>query len=439
MPTGSRPGIAAIALAVVLGAFPAARGLAGDAASPSADSRDARQAELDAVTRDIALSDERLAELKAEIDKIDKDRSSLNANLVETGKRVEAFEVQIGDTERRMQALSGEEEAVRSSLVARRDVLAEVLAALQRMGHRPPPALLVRPEDALASVRSAILLGAVVPDLRAAADKLAADLKQLAALKTEIAGERQRLLADATSLAEERARVQMLLDERRNQREASTAALADEEKKTAELADQASGLKELISGMEQQIASAAAAKASADRATEAAQAKPSPAKPASLGRPDRLTPALAFADAHGLLPKPVVGRQVKGFGEPDGNGAKTLGISIAARAGAQVTSPTDGWVVYAGPFRSYGQLLIVNAGGGYHVLLAGMERIDVQLGQFVLAGEPVAVMAAQRLASTGAVDIVSTQQVLYIEFRKDGNSIDPAPWWAASSDEKVGG
>ena len=60
--------------------------------------------------------------------------------------------------------------------------------------------------------------------------------------------------------------------------------------------------------------------------------------------------------------------------------------------GAQVTAPCDGWVVFAGNFRSYGQLLIINAGGGYHVLLAGMERITVDLGQFVLTGEPVAVM-----------------------------------------------
>jgi septal ring factor EnvC (AmiA/AmiB activator) len=83
--------------------------------------------------------------------------------------------------------------------------------------------------------------------------------------------------------------------------------------------------------------------------------------------------------------------------------------------------------------------LIINAGDGYHVLLAGMERLDVQLGQFVLAGEPVAAMASQRLASVGAVDIGAVQPVLYIEFRKDGASIDPAPWWVASNVEKVGG
>jgi septal ring factor EnvC (AmiA/AmiB activator) len=104
-----------------------------------------------------------------------------------------------------------------------------------------------------------------------------------------------------------------------------------------------------------------------------------------------------------------------------------------------VLAPADGTVKFAGEFRSYGQLLIIDVGGGYHVLLAGMERIDVQLGQFVLAGEPVAAMDSQRLASVGATLVGTTEPVLYIEFRKDGASIDPAPWWAASNPEKVGG
>ena len=104
----------------------------------------------------------------------------------------------------------------------------------------------------------------------------------------------------------------------------------------------------------------------------------------------------------------------------------------------QVTAPADGWVVFAGPFRSYGQLLILNAGGGYHVLLAGMERISVDLGQFVLAGEPVAVMGnGSRIAAILATG--SSQPVLYIEFRKDGTPIDPGPWWAAGEVEKVRG
>jgi septal ring factor EnvC (AmiA/AmiB activator) len=95
-------------------------------------------------------------------------------------------------------------------------------------------------------------------------------------------------------------------------------------------------------------------------------------------------------------------------------------------------------VVYAGPFRNYGQLLILNAGGGYHVLLAGMDRISVDLGQFVVTGEPVAIMGG-RVQTAAALAIGSGQPLLYIEFRKDGTPVDPGPWWAASESEKVRG
>ena len=100
---------------------------------------------------------------------------------------------------------------------------------------------------------------------------------------------------------------------------------------------------------------------------------------------------------------PANGVKLKDFGASDRAGGTEKGISIATRAGAQVTAPSDGWVVYAAPYRSYGQLLILNVGGGYHVLLAGMERITVDLGQFVLTGEPVAVMGnGTQVASTTA-------------------------------------
>jgi len=128
-------------------------------------------------------------------------------------------------------------------------------------------------------------------------------------------------------------------------------------------------------------------------------------------------------------------------------GGSEKGVSIATRAGAQVTAPSDGWVVYAAPYRSYGQLLILNVGGGYHVVLAGMERITVDLGQFVLAGEPVAVMGnGTQVASSSAAGSSSvtgaSQPVLYIEFRKDGTPVDSGPWWTgwtATENEKVRG
>ena len=150
-----------------------------------------------------------------------------------------------------------------------------------------------------------------------------------------------------------------------------------------------------------------------------------------------------MADYHCRLTAPGI----KEFGVPDSLGGTEKGISIATRAAAQVTAPCDAWVVYAGPFRNYGQVLILNAGGGYHVVLAGMDRISVNVGQFVLTGEPVAVMMValratvrkRRQPSYGKLASSSDKPVLYVEFRKDGTPIDPSPWWAASKGEKVRG
>lgn len=435
------PLVAAVLMLVVPAA--AVAEVSADPVDQATAARAARAAELDAVTRDIALTEERLGELRDEIDSLEKDRATLNQTLIDTGARVHDLEAAIDDTETRVRALTRNEEALRASLLDQRDVLAEVLAALQRIGRRPPPAILVRPEDALGSVRSAILLGAVVPDLRRAADKLAADLGRLVSLKQEAARERDRLRADATTLAEDRARIEFLVAERQSQSDASAAELAAQESRAAALADQATGLKDLIGRMEKEITAAVKAKAEAEEAAAkrraAAEAVRDQAPPTNLGAADRLAPALAFVDAKGLLPLPVNGQRLRAYREEDDFGNLSEGMSIATRPNAQVNSPSDGWIVYAGPFRSYGKLLIINAGDGYHVLLAGMDEISVQLGQFVLAGEPVAMMASPKLASAGTVDIVSTQPVLYIEFRKDGDSIDPAPWWAATDDEKVGG
>jgi septal ring factor EnvC (AmiA/AmiB activator) len=147
--------------------------------------------------------------------------------------------------------------------------------------------------------------------------------------------------------------------------------------------------------------------------------------------PGRIKPAIPFPEAKGLLPLPAQGRRVLTFGEKTQYGSQSKGLVLETRYGGQVVSPTDGWIVYAGEFRSYGQLLIINAGGGYHILLAGLSQIDVQLGQFVLAGEPVGVMSAAAKAAQAKTQ--ENAPILYIEFRKDQRPIDPDPWWLDAS------
>ncbi|MBS0244840.1 MAG: peptidoglycan DD-metalloendopeptidase family protein, partial [Proteobacteria bacterium] len=187
--------------------------------------------------------------------------------------------------------------------------------------------------------------------------------------------------------------------------------------------------------------------ASAEPAKPAAKAVPQEPAPAVVLAPKgglkiaslnsgRIKPAIAFADAKGRLPLPVQGKRLIAFGDKT-HASRSSGIVIETRAGAQVVSPTDGWVVFAGVFRSYGQILIINAGDGYHMLLAGLSQIDVQLGQFVLAGEPVGLMSGAPLGAKPKP--VGNAPVLYIELRKDGRSIDPDPWWASEGTQKVQG
>ena len=371
------------------------------------------------------------ASLKREIEEIGADRRKLNKELIDTAARSRDLEGKVAATEARLKPLDENEASIRKSLDGRRAVIGEVLAALQRIGHRPPPALIASPEDALQTVRTAMLLGAVLPEMRQQVEALANDLSELVNVRKQITAERNQLQKQVASLGEERMRTTALVAERQRQQVEREKALEAERTRAGELAKQVDNLKDLIAKLEAGLDPAIRA------AREAARSDSRPALSA-FRDPGRLAPAVAFASLRGHVPIPVNGVKIKAFGAPDGLGGAEKGLSIATRAGAQVTAPADGWVVYAGPFRSYGQLLILNAGGGYHILLAGMDRISVDLGQFVLIGEPVAVMGSgSHIAAILATG--SSQPVLYVEFRKDGSPVDPGPWWAAGEGEKVRG
>ena len=394
-----------------------------------------REQELEDARQRQKSAEEAQAKLKSEITSLGQDRTKLNQQLIDTAANVRTVETKIGEAEQRLTGLSGREQEMRNSLNARRADIVEVLAALQRAGRRTPPALLVRPEDALQSLRTAILLGAVVPELRGRAEKIAGELGELVGLRKTMAAERDQLAADRDKSRNDQTRLAALVEERQRQQASREKDLDDENGRAIALSRQVGDLQGLIAKMEQDLKSAAKAAAAANQAAATANTRPGPTV---FKDRSRTTPAIAFASARGLLPFPVNGSKIRDFGGSDGLGGIQKGISLATKPGSQVTTPCDGWVVYSGPFRSYGQLLILNAGGGYHVLIAGMERISVNIGQFVLTGEPVAVMGStSQVASILATN--ACQPVLYVEFRKDGTPIDPGPWWAANEGEKVRG
>ena len=427
-----RSGLASLCAALLLAAATFATAAQEVDAAGEIEARQAeKQAELDRVSREISLSDSRVAALTEEIAAIRKDNASITAALIQAAKTERKLGEDIEEITGKLEDLKERQEEIRLSLSARRDVLAEVLGALQRMGLNPPPALLVKPEDALSSVRSAILLGAVVPELREQTEVLLADLQELSRVSASIEAERAKLVKTVDEQVGEKKRLSLLLEEKKRLQEAQQAALSDERAKASELAAKAGSLKDLIASIEKEIIGVRTAEEQARRAEQERLEREAAIAAMPVPEANRLTGPQPFSTLMKQVAFPVTGRVARRFGDDDGNGGVMHGDTVTTQSGAIVTAPSDGDVLYAGPFRSYGQLLILNAGDGYHVVLAGMGRISVAAGQSVLAGEPIGAMSEAKVASTSASGNGNTAPELYVEFRKDGKPVDPAPWWSA--------
>ncbi|MGH1420129.1 MAG: murein hydrolase activator EnvC family protein [Hyphomicrobiaceae bacterium] len=414
------------------------------------------------------------SELRDGVGQIERERKEINQRLLSTAALIKKSEGQMTRIEQRISELRAQESLVRGSLSQRHSEVAKLLGALQRMGRNPPPVMVTRRQDALEMVRSAMVLSAAFPGLRKQAMVLTQRLNNLVRVLDDIRDEGAKLRAETKKLNKARkmlagvmqAKKQTLLERQKELQLVRVAA--------AEITDSVTDLNELIVKLDQTVTrntglgtyeAELKAKRNAKSLSGATDPKrpripksvagaPQPEKkgpevaivvppkpgqiieiapqPNSLGvgNPDRMKPATPFTNTRGQLPLPASGRRIISFGEKTQHGSHSKGMVIETRFSAQVTSPSDGWVVYAGKFRSYGKLLIINAGDGYHILLAGLSNIDVEPGQFVLAAEPVGTMNSAN--STGNSGTTNNAPVLYIEFRKGGRPINPDPWWVAS-------
>ena len=417
----------------------------------SATDTASRKLELEETERLLTNGAADRAKLATEIETLRSDRTRLNQRMIETADRIRATELRISSVEERLATLTASEAKARASLETRRAVVTDVLAALQRVGSTPSPLLLADPDSVLDTVRSSILLGSVIPDLKSETDALLADLSAIERIKLTAATERDGLAKDVASLVRDRQDIALLVEARQKDIAGAESKANEQAMQAASLAAKSQTLKDLLGRVEGEIDSVSKATRDANSAStrneEDAKAALDPAAKDARSRfaalafrdPSRLAPKVSFGELKGLLPQPVNGSLINGFNKRDSISGVTKGITYSTRPNAIVSAPADGWVSFAGPFRTYGQLLILNAGGGYYILLAGMDRISVSLGQFVLAGEPVATMndPQKDIATSASSD--KKIPTLYIEFRKDGTPIDPTPWWAPGSNEKVRG
>src|ERR1700720_2587976 len=282
-----------------IGLTPATAQVAGAAPQTTAASADAikqREQELEATRAQQKSAAEAQAKLKADIAAIGQDRSKLNQQLIDIAAQVRIVETRIGDAEARLRPLDSREQEIRGSLDSRRSEIVEVLAALQRAGRRTPPALLVRPEDALQSLRTALLLGAVVPELRGRAEKLTGGLSELVTLRKTIATERDGLALDRDKLRDDQPRLAALVEERQRKQSSIEKDMETEGARAIALSRQVDSLQGLIAKMEQDLKSAAKAAATATLKGAPATVDGKP-NVAAFKDPARKSPAIAFASA----------------------------------------------------------------------------------------------------------------------------------------------
>jgi len=387
--------------------------------------------DLQALEASITLSQERIDALKAEIEEMEGDRTRQNAALIAAAQRVKLAEIEVADVEERLSALIVKEFEVRGRLDGSNAEIANVLAALERISLNPPPALIVDPDDALGSARSAMLISAIVPQLRAKADAVTDDLKALTDIKLQALAEEQTLRANYAVLEEERLRIATLIAARKQGIDMRTEELAAEEAEAVALAARATTLQELIGSLSERATAVSAPNSSGGAGADPETPVMTPEEiQVALANTARTEPAIPFGAARGYLTMPANGVNVVDYGASDGFGGISQGISVVTRADAQVVAPADGWVLYKGPYLNYGQIVILNTGQNYTVLLAGLETVTVDIGQFVQMGMPLGTMGSRTIGRSVTTNAGATQPTLYIELRQNNKPVDPTGWWA---------
>jgi septal ring factor EnvC (AmiA/AmiB activator) len=411
------------ALTVLAGLAMPSLAIPGLAGSPQTSETEA-SIELKAVTQQLEQARRQEEAMSSKLTALEREAAAVSLKLAATAARIQSREAMVTAGEEQLQHIETEERELVAGIARRRDALSELLAGLQRLETNPPPPFVTRPDDALSALRGAMLFGAIVPALKAETAALAGQLARIESLRAARASQQRELTQHLDRLATARAELKDLHERKLALMDEARQRLDAERSRGVELATKAMTLRELLADLAEERRREEAKQRSAEEEEERRRLE-------LLKRP-----RVPFTAMQGQIEFPAQGQRLREYGQSDGFGGHSKGLYIATRKLAQVTAPADGEIEFAGDFRSYGQLLILNAGDGYHVLLAGLGSITAQAGQALRAGEPIGSMGEAPARGTLIGDrLDDPRPILYIEFRKDGSSIDPSDWWVGSRKE----
>jgi len=349
------------------------------------------------------------AELSKKRDAIAGEVSKLKKDLVRNASEAEKFEREGLSLEAKLSDLDIEAATLNEAIYGDRKTLMRLLAALQRIKNNPPPPLATQPEDAADAARAARLMSSLSSDLKKRADVLASRLETSQKLRNEIEHKRIQLSANEKTLAKRRIQISKLVGQKSDLEKSVAKDREEALQEVSKLASESKSLRELIETFEAATANVGPrVKPGANRTKSRTSIA---AKPVKL--PKGVT---KFASAKGKLRAPVPGRITRNYG----SGEK--GMTVSTRSKAQVIAPYAGRIEFAGAFKNYDNVVILNVGGGYFILMTGMGETYVETGENVRIGEPLGLMPFNAKGASN----------LYIEFRKNGGTINPKPWLSSA-------
>jgi murein hydrolase activator len=415
-----------------------------------AEAAESPEKQLKSIEKQLDESREKQGQLAKEADALAAEITGLRDDSVAAAKAAQEHELALSFLEDQLALLAADEGRKAAEMKRHRAQQQELLMALERLARNPPEALALQPGEPLDAVRSALLMGAAVPPLEAQARQLRDEIASLAELRRKIADAQVRHRDERGALDQQQTRLTQLIARKAQLQEQAQQGLQETRQRQFQLAAQATDLQQLIERLESERKAreaelqrrreeqrrAEAQRREAERLARQAppRAEPRPSETvetaaAAPALPDPTKPKTlrSFAKARGALLTPVSGQLMRRFGENDELGLNSKGLTFETRESAQVIAPFDGRVLFAGPFKGYGQILIIEHGDGYHSLLAGLDRVAGTVGQWLVAGEPVGTMPGG-----------DSKPRLYLELRHDGQPINPLPW-LATRDEKVSG